>query len=320
MTVPVQALEVEHRLCHPAVTCLLHPQDAVHALDCTAGPNRVVEDRPNPVISRLLDPIERSVRSHGISHRSQRTRRWTGAGIPQSPPPPSQHLAPFCPWLGHLETLMQSIQEGKAARVREEVADLPPFGAGQLAQAGLDFGLRPVPIVESAIGPEQLKCSAATTPARLETVHLFKCLSRFGPSSTSSASGPPCVDALRLGALDTNIAVLRPLPKQLGPTPFLRQYSLGFLSRMEQIQSMHQTGCRGVVLATMSVDLCDRRFNPFGGVRDGEIEVFKANQLLLPGLGTAIAGVVTEDCCHTHGLDSNQGRSPPKKISSTAKV
>src|SRR6516164_9665858 len=258
MTVPVQALEVEHRLCHPAVTCLLHPQDAVHALDCTAGPNRVVENRPNPVISRLLDAIERSLRSHGISDRSQRSRHWTGARILQSPPAPGQHLAPFRPWLGHLETLVQSIQEGKAARVREEVADLPPLGAGQLTQAGLDFGLRPDSIIESAIGPEQFKCSAATTPARLETVHLFKGLSRFGPSSTSSAGRSPCVDALHLGTLDTSVAVLRPLPKRLGPTPFLSQYSLGFLSRMEQIQSVHHRGCCGVALTTISVDLCNR--------------------------------------------------------------
>ena len=149
MAVPIQALQVEHRLSHPAVARLLHPQYAVHAFYGAAGPDRVIDDRYNPVISGLLGLVEGSLRTQVISHRGEWTRRRLPGGILSSPPSPSPDRTPFRPWLGPLETLVHAIQEGKTAWAGEEVADFLPSQSGQLAQAGLDFGLRPLPINEA---------------------------------------------------------------------------------------------------------------------------------------------------------------------------
>lgn len=52
--VPVQTLQVEHRLRHSAVPRLLHPYHAVHALHRAAGPDGVAQHGRDAVIRRLL--------------------------------------------------------------------------------------------------------------------------------------------------------------------------------------------------------------------------------------------------------------------------
>ena len=60
--------------------------------------------------------------------------------------------------------------------------------------------------------------------------------------------------------------------------------------------------------------------DPLGGVGDGELEALKRRQLIPPGLGLAVGGIVAEDGRQARRFDADQRRSPPKKTSSTASV
>ena len=134
VAVPVQPLQVEHRLRHPPVSRLLHPQHAVHALDRAAGPERVPQHRRDPVVGGPLRLVQRRGRgpppgpvpSRGSAGRGRRCRSHQRQAIA------SRHCATR---LGRLQPAVHPVQEGQAPPVVQEVADLRPVGAGQVPSA-----------------------------------------------------------------------------------------------------------------------------------------------------------------------------------------
>jgi hypothetical protein len=97
----------------------------------------------------------------------------------------------------------------------------------------------------------------------------------------------------------------------------LGQDPLGFHRGGEDVQPVLQRRGRGIVMTGLG-DLHHGRRDPFGGVGDDELQVLKGLELVRPRLGLAVDRVVTEDGRQARRLDPDQGRSPPKKISSTA--
>ena len=57
-----------------------------------------------------------------------------------------------------------------------------------------------------------------------------------------------------------------------------------------------------------------------GGVGDGKLGAGGRGEWAVPGLGRAVGRVDRDDGRHARRFDGDQGRSPPKKISSTARV
>ncbi len=199
--------------------------------------------------------------------------------------------------------------------------DLLPFGPAEHAQAGRDLRLGPGTVVQPAVATEDLECGTAATPGRLEALDPLELRDRPGPSGAGRLSRTtPRVAALSFGVLDLGVAGLRLFPERLHATPLLRQHPFGLLRRVEEIQAVSQGRCRRILLASVIGHLLHRRRDPFGGVRDDELQVFERQELLSPRLGLAVAGIVAKDGRHARRFDADQGRPPPKKISSSASV
>ena len=102
-------------------------------------------------------------------------------------------------------------------------------------------------------------------------------------------------------------------------SPVPGQDPVGFHGGVEDVQPVLQRRGRGVV-APGRGPLRHRRGDPLGGIGDGELQPGERHQLSVPGRGLAVGRVAAEDGRHARRLDPDQGRSPPKKISSRARV
>ena len=239
----------------------------------------------------------------------------------QSPPPPSQHLAPFLSRFSRRKTLVHSIQKGEAPSVGEEVSDLAPLRSGQFAQTSLDLGLRPDTIVELPVGPEQAQMRHGNGPRPVRDVP---------PVQT-----PQSPWTKRHGRLKPNHArrflascLAQPRCRRSRPSPRATPLDATPVpARVERLESYGRDPAhaprrtpRGQ-LSRRSWAVCwTAAAIPLARVGDRELKILQRSQLLLPRLGLAVAGVVTKDRGHARRLDADQGRSPPKKISSRAKV
>jgi hypothetical protein len=129
----------------------------------------------------------------------------------------------------------------------------------------------------------------------------------------------PRVDPLPIRPGDLDVGDFGPLPGRLGAPPVLGQDLTGLHRGVEQVQAVLQGRGRWVVAAGLG-EVRDRLGDPLGGVGDDELEAVEPAQMPLPGRGLAVGGGLAEDGGQARRLDTDQGRSPPKKISSTASV
>src|SRR5208283_2131729 len=235
-TVPIEPFEVEHRLGHPAVTRLLHPQYAVHAFYGAAGPERTDQVRLDPVVGDLLGVFQRPLQGYGKDLGGQRIGRR--GRMPQSPPTPYQDVPPFGARLGLRQPLMHPIQEGEAASIQKEVADLLPLRSPERAQTGRDLRLGSDPVVQLPIAMEHLQRGTVATPGRFESLDPLELPNGLGPSRAGRLTRAARINALALGVLKLGIAGLPHLPERLHAAPFLGQHAFGLLSRVEEIQAM----------------------------------------------------------------------------------
>jgi peptidoglycan/LPS O-acetylase OafA/YrhL len=89
-------------------------------------------------------------------------------------------LAPCASWLGRSQTAVDSVQEGQAAGVVQEVADLRPVGPGQALQGRGDLRFRGKAVVEPAVGAEQVQRGVGTASRRFEPLHGLERPDRVG--------------------------------------------------------------------------------------------------------------------------------------------
>ena len=317
VAVPVQPLQVEHRLRHPLVPRLLHPQHAVHALHRAAGSHRAPEHRRHPVVRGPLR----------LAQAGGPTRPRGSVSIRGSEPSHSPMPAPPTP--GHR---MRHSARGSACASRRCIRSRNAVLRGSLRKFRTVDHSAPVrPANAAAISASarvrSLSRPSASNRSRAARARRQAASWRSTPSNVATArarrprrpwprpahrglaasSRPPGVGRLGLG------------PRRLGPPPGPGQHAIGPRSRCGKgpglLQGRGARGRRGepgraVETPRRSPWRRRRRRTPGG----------EGGQSLLPGLGLAVGGVVAEDGGHARRLDADQGRSPPKKISSSASV
>src|SRR5262249_52621893 len=129
--VPVETLEVEQALRHRAMTRLVHPQYAVHALDRTAGAHRPTQHVRDPPI-RLRPPPAQPLTHHllhQVRHMARTRDRTAVRGtrpLPPQPPQSYQRRAQRLVRFGLLQLAVQPVQERPGQLRLEEPTYLGP--------------------------------------------------------------------------------------------------------------------------------------------------------------------------------------------------
>ena len=187
--VPVQPLQVEHRLRHPPVPRLLHPQHAVHALDRAAGPDRVLQHRRDPVVAPAPRQPARDLApppgpasitgSDGVGRRCRSHQRQAIA---------SRHSG-----RGSADSNRRCIRSRKARlrRSRRKLRTFVQSGPVRSGQRRGDLGLGADAVVEPAVGAEELQARHGPVPGPFEALDLLQRRGRPAPGGAGRPGRAP---------------------------------------------------------------------------------------------------------------------------------
>ena len=135
--VPVQPLQVQHPLSHCAMPALVHPQNAVHALDHTAGSHRPSQHRRNlpipgqPMGVQLLTQFLLHQMRH-VSRAGEGPLDGTSWPLPTQPPESHQGITQFLADRNPRQLTVHAVQEREALWVFKVVANRHPGPTHQL--------------------------------------------------------------------------------------------------------------------------------------------------------------------------------------------